>query len=263
MRRLGRFGVVALTAVLAGLCGCDAMEPRTTSPFSNKPVTSSELQAEAARYDAEQRAKDAAEQAEAERELRKLRSEASIEARRLSTSSEMSLAELQARTDVAVQDVVERAAAATAARDAEIDAMQAGIDQALERLKRQQEQRAAIWRAVQAIPGAQAVPGFGIVEGLVTTLLAGGVGAGAVQLTKRGLRMRAETAETRLATTQTTLAETETAAERVIDSIDVLQEASPAVAAALREHKALIDEWQGLAGKALVDRLQRGEKKAA
>jgi len=40
----------------------------------------------------------------------------------------------------------------------------------------------------------------------------------------------------------------------------VLSQAAPEVKAALATHKSLLDDWQGLAGKALVDRLQRGEK---
>ncbi len=250
-----RLMLASLLAIASVLClpGCEALEPKTISPFSKKPVTASELAVEAARYDAEQQAADLREQAEAERELRRLRSEAAVEARRLANTTDTALTELQSRTETAAQDVVERVASNQQARDLEIDAMQRSVDAALASIQRQQQQRLAAWNAIQAIPGVQAVPGFGAVSGLVGTLLAGGVGAGAVQLTKRRLRRRAEDAETRLT-------ETEAAAERVVDSIDVLSQAAPEVKAALAAHKSLIDEWQGLAGKALVDRLQRGEK---
>lgn len=251
-----RLMLASLLAIASVVClpGCEGLEPKTTSPFSKKPVTASELAAEAARYDAEQQAADLREQAEAERELRRLRSEAAVEARRLANTTDTALTELQSRTETAAQDVVERVASSQQARDLEIDAMQRSVDAALASIQRQQQQRMAAWNAIQAIPGVQAVPGFGAVSGLVGSLLAGGtVGAGAIQLTKRRLRKRAEDAETRLT-------ETEAAAERVVDSIDVLSQAAPEVKAALSAHKSLIDEWQGLAGKALVDRLQRGEK---
>jgi chemotaxis protein histidine kinase CheA len=48
------------------------------------------------------------------------------------------------------------------------------------------------------------------------------------------------------------------AASRVIDSIDVLKDKDPAVAKAFEDHGKTLAEWQGLAGKQLVDDLQRG-----
>ncbi|MFN0133441.1 MAG: hypothetical protein ACKVW3_13055 [Phycisphaerales bacterium] len=247
--------IAPLAAAALCLCagGCELLESRAVSPFSQRRVTASELAAEAARYDAEQQAKDLKERADAERELRRLRTTAAIEARKLAGTADSALADLQARTEASAQDVVEQLAAGRQSRDAEIDAMQRSIDEAIRGIEQQQRQRMAVWNLVQAIPGAQAVPGFGAVSGLMASLLAGGaVGAGAIQISKRGLRRRADQAETKLR-------ETEVAAERVVDSIDVLAETAPEVKAAIKTHKALIDEWQGLAGKALVDRLQRGE----
>lgn len=238
--------MVAASVALLLLSGCDLLEPRTTSPFSGEQVTGEQLAAEAARYDATKQAEDLREQAEAERALRRLRTEAAVEARKLANSADGALIELQARTETAAQDVVERVAADQQVRDLEISAMQRSVDLALQTLDRQQQQRMAAWGVLKAIPAVQAVPGFGAIEGLIGPLLGVGVGAGAIQLTKRRLRRQ--------------LQETEAAAERVVDSIDVLSQAAPEVKAALTTHKALVDEWQGLAGKALVDRLQRGEK---
>lgn len=254
-----RLMLASLLAIASVLClpGCEALEPKTISPFSKKPVTASELAVEAARYDAEQQAADLREQADAERELRRLRSEAGVEARRLANSTDTALVELQSRTETAAQDVVDRVATSQHTRDVEIQAMQRGVDAALQSIQRQQQQRLAAWNAIQSIPGVQAAPGFGAISTLVGGLLAGGgIAGGAVQLTKRRLRRRAEVAEVQLG-------ETEAAAERVIDSIDVLAEIAPEVKAAFAANKSKIDEWQGLAGKALVDRLQRGEKRAA
>lgn len=248
--------ITSLLAIAMVLClpGCDAFEPRTKSPFSGERVTASELAVEAARYDAEQQAADIREQDEAERELRRVRSEAAVEARRLANTNDTAMVELQSRTEVAAQDVVDRLATSQQARDVNIDAMQRSVDSALATIQRQRQQRMAAWNAIESIPGVQAVPGFGAVSTLIGGLLAGaGVGGGAVQLTKRRLRKRAEVAEVRVM-------ETEAAAERVVDSIDVLTQVAPEVKAAFVSRKALIDEWQGLAGKALVDRLQRGEK---
>ncbi|QQS08658.1 MAG: hypothetical protein IPK69_11815 [Phycisphaerales bacterium] len=56
---------------------------------------------------------------------------------------------------------------------------------------------------------------------------------------------------------QNELATTKAAAARIVDSIDVLKTASPAVAEAFSEHGDLLDEWQGETGKALVNALQK------
>lgn len=249
--------LASLLACALVLClpGCDAFEPKATSPFSGKPVTAGELAVEAARYDAQQQAEDLRAQAEAERELRRLRSEAAVEARRLANTTDTAMVELQARTETAAQDVVERVAAGQQTRDLEIAATQRSVDAALQSIQRQQQQRLAAWNAIQAIPGVQAMPGYGAISMLVGGLVTGGgLAGGAVQLTKRRLRRRAEVAEVQLG-------ETEAAAERVIDSIDVLAEIAPEVKAAFAANKRKIDDWQGVAGKALVDRLQRGEKR--
>jgi len=48
----------------------------------------------------------------------------------------------------------------------------------------------------------------------------------------------------------------ENAAARVIDSIDILREASPDVGAAITRHKDLLHEWQGADGLALVRKVR-------
>jgi chemotaxis protein histidine kinase CheA len=62
------------------------------------------------------------------------------------------------------------------------------------------------------------------------------------------------------ATGETNLAQIVSAASRVVDSMDILKEKDPAVAKAFKDHGKTLDEWQGLAGKQLVEDLQRGVK---
>lgn len=234
---------VVLLATLTALFFVPGCEPKAKSPFSGEMVTGSMLAVEAAKYDAESQARDLREQTDAERELRKLRADALIEAKRLANSNDTAVTELQAKTDAAAQDVVDRLASNRQARELEASSMQSGVDAAIASINLQNEQRQQLFGIASSIPAAQALPGFGIATQLLPILLGGGLGAGAIQIGKR--KVQAE------------LASTKAAAARIVDSIDVLKTAEPNVAAAFDAHSDLLDEWQGEAGKALVNALQK------
>lgn len=248
-----RLLIVTLAAfALVFAAGCDAINPKTVSPFSGQLVDANQLSQEALRWDAEQRSADLAEQADAEGKLRRLRSEASLDARKLINDFDTSLARLQATAELGAQDVIEKLALSQRSRDLQIESMQRLIDSAAADLDRQQAQRMAVWSAVQSIPGVDTVPGFGAIAGIVTGLLGAGAVGAPVVLTQR---KKAKAAEEKAR-------ETEAAAESVVSSIDVLKDKDETVAAAFKANAKLLDEWQGEAGRALVQRLQLGKTTA-
>ena len=253
VRRALFFSLVASAAILAA--GCDVLEPRARSPFSGKEVTAAELQAEAVRWDAERQAAEVKSEAEESTALRRARAEALLEARRVSNAADTQLTEIQSRAEAAAQDVAIAAEARRRSDELAIASMQAAADTAVGSLRRQHEQRSAVLGAVLSIPQVQALPGASAIGALLTGLLGTGVGAGAVQLTKRALRSD-------LARTKQALAETGEAASLIVDSIDVLKEKDDGFAKVMREHKDLLNQWQGEKGARLVERLQRGERLA-
>ncbi len=258
--------VLLLIVVFAALAGCDLLEPRTTSPFSGEAVTSDQLRAEASRWEADLQAADLRAETEAAQALRRAQAEARNKATHLDVEHELAIADLQASLDERVAVAVDALEVGRAERDSALEAMQAGVDAAIADLRRQGEQRRAVWGAIKTIPGVQAVPGFSAVDAAVGALITGAPLAGALQLVRVRQRRRAgglaeslAASEQSRADTERALATTERAAERVVDSLDILREKDPGVAAAFAAHARLLDSWQGPEGKALVDRLQRGE----
>jgi hypothetical protein len=261
-------------AVMIGVVapGCSMLEPRTTSPYTGRPATSSEIESQRIMYEAEREKIEAREAREAEAELRRLRMEAEIAAKRIANGSEEELDTLRLETETRVADVVDRVATNQSSREAEARRIAEGVELAIQDLNRQQSQRSAILSAVGSIPGVAAAPGYGAVSSILQALLIGGggtlVGGAVAARGKRELAAKAERAEEerdeeaeRASDAEETLAALSTAATRVVDSIDVLRTKVPAINDALKdpEVKDLLNQWQGAEGKALVDRAQRGE----
>ncbi len=139
-------------------------------------------------------------------------------------------------------------AASSAQRQADLAAIKEQTEAGLAAIERQRQANGALWSLFK--PVMAAAPGGGSVVGLVDILLGAGTIAGAA-----GTAVSAATA----ARGRRELAATHTAARRVVDSIDMLAIAAPAVAGAIKAHKPFLDEWQGEIGKNLVDALQKGQ----
>ncbi|NDC63752.1 MAG: hypothetical protein EBZ59_07180 [Planctomycetia bacterium] len=150
----------------------------------------------------------------------------------------------QLQLDTLNQEADRRVESILAAGKAKADA----IDQAARsRIDKIDQDAAVLGGIAQVVPqlagvASAAFPGAG-------SLVIGGVAGliGAVLGHGRGK-----------ASGQTQVNQIVSAASRVIDSIDVLKSKDPIVAKAFEDHKETLAEWQGLAGKQLVDDLQRG-----
>jgi hypothetical protein len=248
------------------------LEARTTSPYTGQPATSAEIELQRITYAAEQEQADARERQEAEAELRRLRTQTEIAAKRIANGSEEELDSLRLNTEAQVADVVDRVATNQARRESEARRIADGVELAIADLSRQQAQRSAILGAVTSIPGVAAVPGFSSINTILQALLIGGggtlVGGVVAGRGKQELAAKAQQAEENAAdeseraeAAEGTLTQVSHAATRVVDSIDVLRTKVPAIDEALKDPtiKDLLSSWQGAAGKALVDRAQRGE----
>jgi len=259
--------------------GCSLLEVRTTSPYTGQPATSAEIEAQRIAYQAEQEQTAAREKQEAEAELRRLRTQTEIAAKRIANGSEEELDTLRLNTETKVADVVDRVATNQARRESEARRIADGVDLAIADLNRQREQRSVIMQAVSQIPGVSAVPGYSAMNGIVQALILGGGGSllgGAIagrgkQELAAKVKAKEDEAEAaadeadshseRADQAESTLASVNAAVARVVDSIDVLRTKVPQVDEALKDPtiKDLLNQWQGAAGKALVDRAQRGE----
>lgn len=235
-RTLILLGILIGSLVLS-VASCGLFTPTGRDPRTGNQVTLDELEQarDAAREQAiaEQQAADAA----AERELLRLRREAELRLRRLDLDQQDQVLGLQAESDAAVDELVGRGAAGQAEREQHISTMLARYDQEIASVQRRHEALAQVLPILETATTAAGVPTFGLLPAVLGILGIGGTGVFAAA--------KAKEART-----------TKSAAEAIVDSLDVLKSVSPAVAAAFKENKTLIDQWQGPAGKALVERLQ-------
>lgn len=232
--------IIALALFVAA---CGMFNPMGHDPQTGDQLTLPELEAakERAREDAlaEQRAADAA----AERELARLRRDAEIRLRRLDLTQQSEVIGLEADLDAQVSEMLDLAAKAQADREGKITRLLGRYDQEIGAVRRRQDALSQILPIAEQVASTAGVPTFGLLPILATLF---GIGGTAAAVAKAGQARRAEERT----------AGVEAAAESVIDSIDVLKRVNPGVAEAFKQHKATLDEWQGPAGKALVERLQ-------
>ncbi len=284
---IAQAAVLCIVSVLAALVvvhapGCSEPEvtvtkedgTTVTAPISRALAVLERESADAKKsaaeaIEAERRAAEA-EARKAEAEAKTARAEAQREALKLQAKADAAgvelkaqLADLQIRTDTSTAELAQRASEVRAEFLRRVDAITTAAAERADAIKREREaaeaeadrivaQRLAVFNVVKPLveAGASAVPGGGALAGVLGTVLAGVGGLGAFGWR----RAKAEAAEARDAH-----AADLTAMSRVIDSIDVLRRTVPAVEQAIRQQKTDLDEWQGEAGKALVDRLQKGQ----
>lgn len=265
----GVLAFVAIAALIWGGGGCQATQPKTLSPITNKPATAAEIAVQLEDWKAEQEKAAIKREADLRAELQQAQATAVAEVRRIQEEANATITRAQTLTRVEVDAVAAKAnreaeaitqqAAITAqkvqaaqqqaAREIEIDtrAMNVAIDAAEQNLREQAQQREAVFAALQ--PFAAMVPGGSTVAGLLPLLLGGGVGGlGMLEAARKRRQAAASKEETEAALAS---------ASRIVDSIDVLKSADPAVASAFKTHAKLIEEWQGEATTAFVNSLQK------
>lgn len=219
---------------------------KTTSPISGEKVTAAQLASEH-QYE---KMKEAQEQIAISQKLADAQRTFDRQQQESARSFDKACRELQAQADdrirqLAAQYEQDRLTAEQALYEVQtsgqrsIDALKAkaetrnqAIQVALDDIKQQQEQAGVLLSMTESIAG-----GFGATGGAI------GAGIGLIG-TLIGLRGKRQAAEV------------QTAASRVIDAIDVLKQTDQGVASAFKNNAALLNEWMGESGKALVDRVQ-------
>lgn len=266
---------IVFTVCLSLLTGCSSVEPRTTSPFSGKPVTADELAMEASRWDLEQDAVSAKERLESETQVRKAHAQAELAAKRVTANAEMTLAEIASSLDENIANATAATAPAEEQRRAALASMQASVDRAVGDLRRQREQRIQLLDAVKSIPGVAALPGASTILAAAGAILVPATGAAGIALGSRGKgkaqrrvvaeKTRAEQLTAQLKEDRAGLAaksrEFDTlidATRSVIESIEKAKDQSEAVREYFALNSDVIEKKQGPNGVALVKDLKRG-----
>lgn len=266
---VGVLAFIAIAALIWGGGGCQAAQPKTISPITQKPATAAEIAVQLEQWKADQEKASMKLEADLRAQLQEAQATASAEVRRIQEEANATIAKARTITQLETEAVASKAnreaeavtqqaaivvqkveAAQQQARAAivlDTKALDIAIDAAEQNLKEQVEQRQAVLAALQ--PFAAMVPGGSTVAGLLPLLLGGGVGGlGILEAARK--RRDAATANAEMKQLELTAAD-------VIASLDVLKEKDPAFAAAFKAHEKLLKEWQGEAGVALVSRLQK------
>jgi len=248
--------VCVSAAALVSLAGCvDWFQPKAESPITHRLVGAEQLQADYAAKERQAAVDDVRDAAEAARRAQEAQAIAQAELTKLSADQQGKAADITLAAQQAGAKAQADYAAASAQRKADLDTLADQTQAALDSIKRQADANAALWSIAK--PFAALVPGGQQGASAIDVLLGGGVlSAGAYALKKRrDANSEADAHED----TKAELAATQTAAGRVVDSFDALAHASPTFAGILKSSKQLLDDWQGEAGKSLVDQLQKGQ----
>ena len=255
-------------ALLAILCSLTACEPKAIDPDSGRELTAPEWAAQTERVRRQADADVQSAIASAKRDADRMAAEAqaaeqlaAANAAKAKRAFDRAVARLQTETALRVDDLAAEFDAAQsdaaislrstldafAQRTAEIqaqaddriatnrlavEASNAKAQAALDQIAAKQERLASILSVGQSVAGSFG-PGGAAIAGLL------GVAGGLFGI---GQRNKAK--------------QTEEAATRVVDSIDVLKQANPVFAQAFKQHGKMLAEWMGPAGVALVNKAQ-------
>lgn len=235
-------GAIVLVAAACGISGCS--EPTTTSPFSGKQATGSEIKLEA---DAERRKAadaDSKVQAESQATVASAQRKAKLALARLSAAQQSESAQIQADMEDAVGSASVAAslsAQSFASAAADVDARAAA---AQEQIEKNRAAALALWNIAR--PFTALIPGAGgVVQDTGDKLMAlwsgvATIGAGAAVVRARKNGARAD--------------DNEAAARSVVNALDVVRAKVPAVADAMKTHKAdILGQLTDLAVKLIKD----------
>jgi len=249
-------GAIVLVAAACGISGCS--EPTTTSPFSGKQATGSEIKLEA---DAERRKAadaDARVQAESQATVASAQRKAKLALARLSAAQQSESAQIQADLEDAVGSASVAAslsAQSFASAAADVDAR---AQAAQEQIEKNRAAALALWNIAR--PFTALIPGAGgVVQDTGDKLMAlwsgvATIGAGAAVLRARSNGKDADAAKADAAKATTIADEHETASRSIVNALDVIRAKVPEVAAAMKTHKAdMLGQLTDLAVKLIKD----------
>lgn len=248
---------VLLAVVVVGhLAGCS--EPTTTSPFSGKQATGSQIKLEADAELRKSRDADAKVQAESQATVAAAQRKAKLALARLSAAQQSEAASIAADLEDAVGSATVAAnlsAQALASTSADIDARaQAAQDQ----IEKNRAAAIALWQIAR--PFTALIPGAGgVAQDAGDKLMAlwsgvATVGAGAAVLRARANGKKAEEATATADEAETKAEEHETALRSVVNALDVIRAKVPAVAQAMKDNKAdMLGQLTDLAVKLIKD----------
>lgn len=223
---------VAIAAIVLALMACS--EPTAISPISGKPATSEQLTAEFEREKAEAERTARAEAVKQEQELARLAREAELRIQTLDLDQQREALALKAELDERVQGVIARALASREEREARMASLMPQYQGALDAIESELQRREQTLGVLTQVAQASGVPWLVAGAGVLASFGSLVVG-----------RKKAIEAN-----------QIKTAAHRVVDSFDVLKASNPEFARILKDNAALLNEWQGEAGKRLVDQAQ-------
>jgi len=239
--------ILPLCLTLATLAGCSSWF-KAPSPIDGKPATAQQLAQQQRQLQAQQVAEQAKLQLQLEQAQRSSQDSRAAAKRsfqlassRVQADAQTQLQALAAEFEQADAEATSALASVQASISSQLAAMQADTQRQAEgfaaALADIEEQRQAISGLLDVAQSAG--QGFGPIGGVIGGL----IGLGGVAIGIRGKR----SADSIRA-----------AATKVITAIDVARSKDPAFDAAITANADLLNEWQGDAGKALVDSVQKG-----
>jgi len=214
---------------LVFLTGCSSWF-KAPSPIDGKPATAAQLAQQQRQLQAEQSAAQAKLRLELE-QAQRTTTDARASARR---TFQLASAQVQADTQTKLQQLAAQYDQADAEATSAMAAVEASISSRLQAMAEQAEQQAALLDVAEGAAGS---------FGPLGATLGAAIGLGGVVVGLKGRRSAEATRQ---------------AAAKVVNSIDALREKDPAFDAALQANAQLLNDWQGNAGKALVDSIQQG-----
>lgn len=232
---------------LVFLTGCSSWF-KAPSPIDGKPATAAQLAQQQRQLQAEQSAAQAKLRLELE-QAQRTTTDARASARR---TFQLASAQVQADTQTKLQQLAAQYDQADAEATSAMAAVEASISSRLQAMAEQAEQQAAGFAAALADIDEQKTMISGLLDvaegaagsfGPLGATLGAAIGLGGVVVGLKGRRSAEATRQ---------------AAAKVVNSIDALREKDPAFDAALQANAQLLNDWQGNAGKALVDSIQQG-----
>jgi uncharacterized protein YceK len=244
-----RTPITITMALLSLVCltGCSSWF-KAPSPIDGKPATAAQLAQQQRQLQAQTTAAQAQLRLELE-QAQRTSSDARAAARR---QYQLASAQVQADTQNKLQQLAAQYEQADAEATSAMASVQASINSRVQAITEQTQQQAEGFAAALAEIDEQKTVITGLLDvaegtaasfGPLGATIGAAIGLGGLVFGIKGKR----SADT-----------TRQAAARVINSIDALREKDAGFDAALSANAELLNDWQGDAGKALVDSIQKG-----
>ena len=252
--------IAAVAGTTLMVAGC--LEPKTKSYDGTTTVTIEQLQADHDRMVAKIKAEEKADQERAQAIIDKAKRDAARQVKSAQGEFSVKIDEIQAAIEDVSASEAAKFAENHAKRDEEVTKIDSWATAGQNDIARQVQAAQTTWGILK--PFTALIPGVGgAVQSAGDQYLAlystGVTGLAAyATLRARKAKNEADAAEEERARIKAEHEKAMAGASRAIDAIDVLKEKVPAVEEAFKSNKVLLDTWQGEAGKAFVDAIQKG-----